>query len=72
MTNENLDQQHFYDQLIQQEKPVNVFLVNGVKLYGKIQSQDPFTIILTSNKQDVPQLVYKHAISTVQSLTDQV
>lgn len=38
------------------------FLVNGIKLQGKIQSFDQFVILLENT---VNQMVYKHAISTV-------
>ena len=42
--------------------PVSIFLVNGIKLQGKIQSFDQFVILLENT---VNQMVYKHAISTV-------
>lgn len=42
---------------------VNVYLVNGVKLEGKIRYFDPFTILLKEGPRQV--LVYKHAITTV-------
>ncbi len=43
---------------------VNIFLVNGIKLVGVIESFDPFCILL-KGQSGVSQLVYKHAISTV-------
>lgn len=43
---------------------VNIFLVNGVKLQGRIESFDQFVIMLTSGR-DSTQIVYKHAISTI-------
>ena len=42
--------------------PVAIYLVNGIKLQGKIQSFDQFVILLENT---VNQMVYKHAISTV-------
>ena len=42
--------------------PVSIFLVNGIKLQGQIESFDQFVILL---KNTVSQMVYKHAVSTV-------
>ncbi len=42
--------------------PVSIYLVNGVKLQGRVDSFDQFVVILKSN---VTQMVYKHAISTI-------
>jgi host factor-I protein len=42
--------------------PVSIFLVNGIKLQGQIESFDQFVILL---KNTVSQMVYKHAISTI-------
>lgn len=42
--------------------PVSIYLVNGIKLQGQIESFDQFAILL---KNTVSQMVYKHAISTV-------
>ncbi|AHN24599.1 RNA chaperone Hfq [Gilliamella apicola] len=42
--------------------PVSIYLVNGIKLQGQIESFDQFVILL---KNTVSQMVYKHAISTV-------
>jgi len=41
---------------------VSIFLVNGIKLQGQIESFDQFVVLL---KNTVSQMVYKHAISTV-------
>ncbi len=41
---------------------VGIYLVNGVKLQGHIDSFDQFVVLLKSN---VTQMVYKHAISTI-------
>ena len=42
--------------------PVSIYLVNGIKLQGQIDSFDQYVILL---KNTVTQMVYKHAISTV-------
>jgi host factor-I protein len=41
---------------------VSIFLVNGIKLQGQIESFDQFVVLLKNN---VSQMIYKHAISTV-------
>ena len=42
--------------------PVSIYLVNGIKLQGQIESFDQFVVLL---KNAVSQMVYKHAISTI-------
>jgi host factor-I protein len=42
--------------------PVSIYLVNGIKLQGQVESFDQFVVLL---KNSVSQMVYKHAISTV-------
>ena len=44
--------------------PVTIFLVNGVKLQGIITWFDNFCVLLRGDGRP-PQLVYKHAISTI-------
>ena len=44
--------------------PVTMFLVNGVMLHGEVSAYDLFCILL--EREGLSQLVYKHAISTVQ------
>ena len=39
-----------------------MYLVNGIKLQGTIESFDQFVVLL---RNTVSQMVYKHAISTV-------
>ncbi len=48
------------------ENPVTMFLVNGVMLQGDIMAYDLFCMLL--QRDGATQLVYKHAISTVQPL----
>ncbi|MCL4121253.1 UNVERIFIED_CONTAM: hypothetical protein GTU68_036783 [Idotea baltica] len=42
--------------------PVAIYLVNGIKLQGQIESFDSFVVLL---KNTISQMVYKHAISTI-------
>jgi host factor-I protein len=42
--------------------PVAIYLVNGIKLQGQIESFDQYVVLL---RNTVTQMVYKHAISTV-------
>lgn len=55
-------QDPFLNALRKERIPVSIFLVNGIKLQGQIESFDQFVILL---KNTVSQMVYKHAISTV-------
>ncbi len=55
-------QDPFLNALRKERIPVSIFLVNGIKLQGTIDSFDQFVILL---KNSVSQMVYKHAISTV-------
>lgn len=55
-------QEPFLNALRREHIPVSVYLVNGIKLQGQIESFDQFVILL---KNSVSQMVYKHAISTV-------
>ncbi len=42
--------------------PVSIYLINGIKLQGQVESFDQFVVLLRNN---VSQMVYKHAISTI-------
>ena len=55
-------QEPFLNILRKERIPVSIYLVNGIKLQGQIESFDQFVVLLKSN---VSQMVYKHAISTV-------
>ena len=55
-------QDNFLNALRKEHTPVSIFLVNGIKLQGKVDSFDQYVIML---KNTVSQMVYKHAISTV-------
>ncbi len=55
-------QDPFLNILRKEKIPVSIYLVNGIKLQGTIDSFDQFVVVL---KNSVNQMVYKHAISTV-------
>ncbi len=55
-------QDPFLNGLRKERIPVSIFLVNGIKLQGQVESFDQFVVLL---KNSVSQLVYKHAISTI-------
>ncbi len=55
-------QEPFLNTLRKERVPVSIYLVNGIKLQGQIDSFDQFVIVL---RNAVSQMVYKHAISTI-------
>jgi len=55
-------QDPFLNALRKERIPVSIYLVNGIKLQGQIDSFDQFVVLLKNN---VSQMVYKYAISTV-------
>ena len=55
-------QDPFLNMLRKERVRVSIFLVNGIKLQGQIESFDQFVVVL---RNSVSQMVYKHAISTV-------
>lgn len=55
-------QDPFLNSLRKDRVPVSIFLVNGIKLQGQIESFDQYVIML---KNATSQMVYKHAVSTV-------
>ena len=62
MSKGNPLQDTYLNMLRKERIPVSVYLVNGIKLQGQIESFDQFVIVL---RNAVSQMVYKHAISTV-------
>ncbi|MFP3029100.1 MAG: RNA chaperone Hfq [Arsenophonus sp.] len=56
-------QDPFLNALRRERVPVSIYLINGIKLQGQIESFDQFVILLKNTV--VSQMVYKHAISTV-------
>jgi host factor-I protein len=55
-------QEPYLNALRREHVPVSIYLRNGIKLQGQIDSFDNFVVLLKNN---VSQLVYKHAISTI-------
>ena len=55
-------QDPYLNSLRKERIPVSIFLVNGIKLQGQIESFDQFVVLL---RNAVNQMVYKHAISTI-------
>ena len=55
-------QEPFLNALRRERVPVAIYLVNGIKLQGQVESFDQFVVLL---KNSVSQMIYKHAISTV-------
>lgn len=62
MTKGKTLQDPFLNTLRKEGVPVSIYLTNGIKLQGQIESFDQFVVLL---KNTVSQMVYKHAISTV-------
>ena len=57
-------QEVFLSAVRRAEEPVTMFLVNGVMLQGQIVAFDLFCMLL--QREGMAQLVYKHAVSTIQ------
>ncbi|MGZ8983997.1 MAG: RNA chaperone Hfq [Methylotenera sp.] len=55
-------QDPFLNALRKEHVAVSIYLVNGIKLQGQVDSFDQYVILL---KNTVTQMVYKHAISTI-------
>ena len=55
-------QDSYLNALRKERIPVSIYLVNGIKLQGTVESFDQFVVLL---KNQVSQMVYKHAISTI-------
>ena len=55
-------QDPFLNVLRKEHVPVSIYLVNGIKLQGNIDSFDQYVILL---RNTVTQMVYKHAVSTI-------
>jgi host factor-I protein len=53
----------FYKKLIEEQRLVTIFLINGVRVPGIIIAVDKFSVLVSSNGKQ--QFLYKQAISTV-------
>ena len=56
-------QDPFLNALRRERVPVSIYLVNGIKLQGNVESFDQYVVLLRNTS--VTQMVYKHAISTI-------
>lgn len=56
----------FVQKLIDTQATVSVYLLNGIKLVGKILRQDRNVIVLTSRSSS-SQLLYVNSIATIQA-----
>ena len=62
-------QYRFLNELVNDRRTVAIFLINGLKLEGKIASFDDYAILLEGEMSDH---VYKHAVSTIQPMSSPV
>ena len=62
MSKRQMLQDPFLNALRKERVSVSIYLVNGIKLQGYVESFDQFVILL---KNTVSQMVYKHPISTI-------
>ncbi|MEZ0360788.1 MAG: RNA chaperone Hfq [Hydrogenobacter sp.] len=56
-------QESFLNTARKRRVKVTIYLVNGVRLQGRIRSFDLYTILMEDGRQQT--LVYKHAITTI-------
>jgi host factor-I protein len=62
---EKINLQDLYLNTLRRERiQVAVFLVNGIKLVGRVESFDQYVVLLKGHDQ-MPQAIFKHAISTL-------
>ena len=62
-TKGQLLQDPFLNALRREHVPVSIYLVNGIKLQGQVESFDQYVVLLRNTA--VTQMVHKHAISTI-------
>jgi len=58
-------QNYFLEALIEEYAEVLIYLINGVRIYGQIDSYDLYVITLKGIER---RTLYKHAISTIQKI----
>jgi host factor-I protein len=56
-------QDHFLNTARKDKIEINIYLVNGVPIKGRVLSFDNFTILMEVEKRQ--NLIYKHAVSTI-------
>lgn len=57
-------QETYLNEARKKNQQVSIYLVNGVQLRGQVKAFDNFTVLLENDGRT--QLIYKHAISTIQ------
>lgn len=62
MNNSCTLQDAFLQELFKEKMQVSIFLVNGIKLHGVVDGFDEQVVMLKNN---ITQMVYKNAISTI-------
>jgi len=67
MTTENSVQEQFLTTLCDEQVPVSIFLINGIRLQGTIASFDQYSLIL-QDAQHNSQLVLKRHVSTISQI----
>ncbi len=58
-------QDSFLNQARRERISLDIHLVDGSDLHGKISAFDNFTVILINDEREEQYLIYKHAIATV-------
>ena len=59
----------FLNQARKEKHPVYIYLVNGVKVKGFVKGFDSYVILLEGGDKK-QNLIYKHAVSTIQPVED--
>ena len=58
------NQKELLTQAVEDEKEVQIYLINGMKLEGIIDSFDRFVVVMIDSDRN-KNMIYKHAISTI-------
>lgn len=58
-----MDQEAFLQKCVESNEQAKVYLLNGIRLVGRVEAHDKFVIILNDGK--ISQMLYKHAVATV-------
>ncbi len=64
MANQNI-QDAFLNNARKDRAPVTIYLTSGIKLIGRVKGFDKYCVVFETHHQE--QLIFKHAISTVNS-----
>ena len=61
-SNPGMSEDEFLHALVDGRVPIAIYLKNGIRLQGEIDSYEPYGLLLRGISQ---QFIYKHAISTI-------